>query len=286
MAEPSRATAVHAIPIEGGRIEILEIPGGAGVPLLVLGGVELGLRPLAGTDHVLLNRWRHRAQGRRVVVVGRPIPDDPVDASLLLHPRVAAESVARALDDAGLSALPVAIEAESGGGRIALWLTVDHPELVARLVLASVASETPPHSPMADRLGRWIVLAETHDWGRLFAGFALQMRPAGEPGSDAFAAAARLQPHPSTPERFIAELKATLEPTSFVTARLAEIAAPTLVLAGGRDQVVPPDVSRQVAQGIPGARFEIDPECGHTVRSSFAGYDDLVESFLTEGDAQ
>ena len=44
----------------------------------------------------------------------------------------------------------MAIEAESGGGRIGLWLTVDHPELVERLVLAAVASETPPDSPMAD----------------------------------------------------------------------------------------------------------------------------------------
>ena len=29
-------------------------------------------------------------------------------------------------------------------------------------------------------------------------------------------------------------------------------------------------------------RLEIDPDCGHTVRSSFRGYEDLVESFLAE----
>ncbi|MDP9270318.1 MAG: alpha/beta hydrolase [Chloroflexota bacterium] len=284
MVDPLRTTGVRSFPIEGGRIEVFEIPGGPGVPLLVLGGVELGLRPLAGTEQVLGNRWRRRAERRSIIVVGRPLPDDPADASLLLHPRAAADALGLALDGAGLAGRPLAVEAESGGGRISLWLALDRPELVGRLVLASVAAETPPKSPMAQRLARWIVLAETQDWGRLFAGFALEMRPAGVEGSDAFAAAAGLQPRPSTPERFIAELKATLDPSSFVTDRLPEIRVPTLVLAGGKDQVVPPDQSRRVAELIPGARFEIDPECGHTVRSSFGGYDDLVETFLAQGD--
>jgi pimeloyl-ACP methyl ester carboxylesterase len=285
MGDQRPPTGVRSFPIEGGRIEVFELPGGPGRPVLVLGGVELGLRPLAGTDHVLLNRWRRRAERRPILVVGRPIPDDPADASLVLHPRAAAESVARVLAVTEQANQPLAVEAESGGGRISLWLTLDHPELVARLVLASVAAETPPHSPMAERLGRWIELAESRDWGRLFAGFALQMRPSGEAGGeDTFSAAARLQPQPSTPERFVAELKATLDPSSFVSDRLGEIRVPTLVLAGGRDQVVPAEVSRQVAERIPGARFELDPECGHTVRSSFRGYDELVEAFLAEGD--
>jgi pimeloyl-ACP methyl ester carboxylesterase len=283
--QPSAAPAVRSIPIQDGQIEAYTLPGGPGVPLVVLGGVEVGLRPLRGTEHVLDRRWASRRVHRTVIALGRPLPDDPVEAGLLMHPRVVADSVATALGALGYGASrPVAIEAESGGGRISLWLAVDHPELVSRLVLASVASETPAHSPMADRLGRWIVLAEAHDWGRLFAGFALQMRPGTDGPPDGFSAAARLQPHPSTPERFIAELKATLDPSSFVTHRLDEIRVPTLVLAGGRDQVVPPERSRQVADGIASARYELDPDCGHTVRSSFRGYDELVEAFLADGD--
>jgi len=96
--------------------------------------------------------------------------------------------------------------------------------------------------------------------------------------------AAQLQPKPATPERFIGELKATLDPSSFVTDRLGEVSVPTLVLAGGQDQVVPPASSRLVAERIRGARFELDPDSGHTVRSSFSGYDQLVEAFLAEGD--
>jgi len=274
---------VERISIPGGALEVFRIPGGNGTPLLVLGGVETGLRPLAGTEHVLERRWAPRTGRRTVVVCGRPIADDPSDVELLMHPRNMAAAVAGIV-----STLPhpVAVEAESGGGRISLWLGVDHPELVARLVLASVASGTPPGSPMAARMRQWIELAEANSWGHFFGRMAVQMRPAdtGTASATSFEPAARLQPRPSTPERFIGELKATLDPSSFVTDRLREIRAPALVLAGGKDQVVPPDATRQVADGIRGARFELDPECGHTVRTSFRGYQDLVEGFLAEGD--
>jgi 3-oxoadipate enol-lactonase len=197
-----------------------------------------------------------------------------------MHPRVIADAVAAVLGTLGLG--PVAVEAESGGGRISLWLTVDHPELVEALVLAAVASETPPESPMAERMAGWIALAEAGEWGAFFASMAQLMKAAGERESDAFAAASRLQPRPATPERFIGELRATLDPSSFVTDRLGEIAVPTLVLAGELDQVVPLASVQLVAERIPGAHLVTDPLCGHTVRSSFRGYDDLVESFLAE----
>jgi pimeloyl-ACP methyl ester carboxylesterase len=285
MVEQHSIPRVESLPIDGGRMEVWHLPGGPGVPLLVLGGVELGLRPMGGTEHVLFRRWERRAEQRSVIALGRPIPDDRADAGLLMHPRVIADAVASVLGRLAPEVEgPFAIEAESGGGRISLWLTVEHPELVSRMVLASVASETQPDSPMAGRLGRWAELAESQEWGRLFGGLAQEMKPGTDARVGSFDAAARLQPRPSTPERFIAELRTTLEPSSFVTSRLGEIRVPTLILAGGQDQVVEPERTRQVALAIPGARFEMDPDSGHTVRSSFADYDDLVEAFLAEGD--
>jgi pimeloyl-ACP methyl ester carboxylesterase len=273
-----------AIPIPGGRIEVILLPGGPGVPLLVLGGVETGLRPMAGSEHAHLRRWERRTARRPVVVMGRPLPDDPADAPRMMHPRAMAEAIARGLRALRDVAPPLAVEAESGGGRISLWLTVDHPDLVARLVLSSVASETEPDSPMTVRMAQWLDLAERGEWADFFAHLALQLKPAGSVHAEAFPVAPRFQPHPSTPERFIGELRATLDPTSFVTGRLGEITVPTLVLAGGQDQVVPLASTQMVAQRIPGARFEVDPECGHTVRTSFRGYDEIVEAFLAEGD--
>lgn len=276
------SSRIERHPISGGTLEAYPLAGGRGTPLVVLGGVETGFRPLAGTEQVLDRRWQPRTAARPVTILGRPLPDDAGDAERMMHPRVIADAVAGVLRERGLG--PVAIEAESGGGRISLWLTVDHPDLVDRLVLASVASETPEGSPMATRMGRWVELAENGEWGAFFAAMAHQMKAASEVEADSFAVAARLQPRPATPERFIGELKATLDPSSFVTDRLGEISVPTLVLAGEQDQIVPPPSTKLVADRIPGAILVTDPACGHTVRSSFRRYDELVESFLAEGD--
>jgi len=279
-----------SIPVRGGRIEAFRLPpadAATGAPLIVLGGVESGLRPLAGTEQVLLRRWEGRAARRPVVVIGRPLADEAGAVDHLLHPRVIADAVATAIGWLAVNGgpePPFAIEAESGGGRISLWLTVDHPQLVARLVLSSVASETPPSSAMAARIGQWVETAERDDWAMFFSHMATVMRPATGGEAPSFEAAARLQPRPATPERFIAELRATLDPSSFVTERLGEIDVPALILGGGLDQVVPPEATRLVAEKIPAARLDVDPECGHTVRSSLAGYDELVEAFLAQGD--
>jgi pimeloyl-ACP methyl ester carboxylesterase len=63
------------------------------------------------------------------------------------------------------------------------------------------------------------------------------------------------------------------------TDRLQEIAAPTLVLAGGRDRAVAPELGRVVAEGIPGARFEVLPEEGHRP------FVEVPEEFNTRVDA-
>ena len=276
------AMTVERHPISGGTLEAYPLAGGPGAPLVVLGGVETGLRPLAGTEQVLDRRWQPRTAARPVTILGRPLPDDPQDAERIMHPRVIADAVAVVLRERGLG--PVAIEAESGGGRISLGLTIDHPDLVDRLALASVASETPEGSPMATRMARWVELAEDGEWGAFFAAMAQQMKAASEVEAGSFAVVARLQPRPATPERFIGELKATLDPSSFVTDRLGEISVPTLVLAGEQDQIVPLPSTKLVADRIPGAILVTDPDCGHTVRSSFRRYDELVEAFLAEGD--
>ena len=81
-------------------------------------------------------------------------------------------------------------------------------------------------------------------------------------------------------------LTAVLKPGQWIKLidRLGEIDVPALILAGEQDQIVPLESTRLVADHIPTALMVTDPECGHTVRSSFRGYDGIVESFLAEGD--
>jgi 3-oxoadipate enol-lactonase len=68
---------------------------------------------------------------------------------------------------------------------------------------------------------------------------------------------------------------------------LPEIAAPTLVLAGGRDRAVAPEHGRVVAEGIPGARFEVLPEEGHRPFVEAAEqFNARVDAFWREVDKQ
>lgn len=49
------------------------------------------------------------------------------------------------------------------------------------------------------------------------------------------------------------------------TGFLPQIAAPTLVIAGDDDQVIPPAESKQLADGIRGAKLQTVPQAGHLV---------------------
>jgi len=44
---------------------------------------------------------------------------------------------------------------------------------------------------------------------------------------------------------------------------LPSIRCPTLVLVGREDALTPPELAREIANGIPGARLEVIPDCGH-----------------------
>jgi len=44
---------------------------------------------------------------------------------------------------------------------------------------------------------------------------------------------------------------------------LGQIEAPTLVITGDDDQIVFPEASRRLAEGIPGSVFKVIEDCGH-----------------------
>ena len=52
-------------------------------------------------------------------------------------------------------------------------------------------------------------------------------------------------------------------PTIDLTERLGELRQPTLVIAGADDAGTPPELAREIAGRIPGARLEIIPEASH-----------------------
>jgi 3-oxoadipate enol-lactonase len=63
--------------------------------------------------------------------------------------------------------------------------------------------------------------------------------------------------------------------------RVAAIEVPTLVLVGGEDTVTPPDLSRELAEAIRGAKLHILPGAGHLANIERpADFNRLVEEFV------
>jgi pimeloyl-ACP methyl ester carboxylesterase len=60
---------------------------------------------------------------------------------------------------------------------------------------------------------------------------------------------------------------------------MATIKCPTLVLTGDQDQLIPNSLSKEMAEGIPGARLIVTPDCGHCpqLERPLATADALVE---------
>jgi pimeloyl-ACP methyl ester carboxylesterase len=63
-------------------------------------------------------------------------------------------------------------------------------------------------------------------------------------------------------EAFVRQLQAIMSrPDS--RALLTSIRCPTLVVVGDGDLATPPELNKEIADGIPDARFVVVPECGH-----------------------
>jgi 3-oxoadipate enol-lactonase len=68
--------------------------------------------------------------------------------------------------------------------------------------------------------------------------------------------------------------------------RLGEIAAPTLVITGAADPVVPPDAGEELAASIPGARHVTIERAAHIANvEQPEAFADAVLGFLSEGAA-
>lgn len=114
----------------------------------------------------------------------------------------------------------------SMGGRTALMLTLDHPDRVERLVLAATSAYVPP-----DRLfsRRWLIMD------------VMAQIPVPK----------RIDPQP----RYAWNRQREASRGFDCTARLGEISAPTLVVHGTGDHIVPFALGQKMAQLIPGARL-------------------------------
>lgn len=226
------------------------VDGPAGAPALVLSnslGTTLDMwepqvAPLAERFRVV--RYDRRGHGRSPVAAGATTIDDLGGDLVELLDELALEQVSFC----GLSL----------GGVVGMWLAVNAPERVERLVLCCTTASFAPRQGWVDRaatvradgmgaiadavLGRWFrpSFQDTHpDVVARFRALLVSTPAEGyAAGCDALADAD-------------------------LTSRLGEIAAPTLVLTGADDPVAPPATGDALAAAIPGAVHTVVERAAH-----------------------
>lgn len=146
----------------------------------------------------------------------------------------------------------------SMGAMIAQEFALRHANRLDRLVLTG--SGAAPARSAFDPIRIWSWVKVNDATGETFVGqqftslFSTAFLRNREAVQQTIALLAR-NPHPTTPEAYQRQAQAYLEFDSLD--RLGDITAPTLVIVGEQDLVTPPWIAREVADAIPGARFEV-----------------------------
>jgi pimeloyl-ACP methyl ester carboxylesterase len=156
---------------------------------------------------------------------------------------------------------PVCVEGVSTGGSIAQQFAIDHPQLVSRLVLAVTACRLSPNGREAQRRFAELIGQGRPRRAHAVLGPTLAATAAGGRALAAlmwlFGASQRVE----DPSDVLVTVAA--EDAFDACPELGRIAAPTLLVAGGRDRFYAPELFRETAERIPGARLLLYPGKGH-----------------------
>ena len=264
--------------VRAGRLDLWVERRGQGPDVLIIAGfgdpVEAWQFQLEGlSDRYRLTAYDNLGTGRS------PMPEEPFTVASLADD---AAALLRALE------VPAAhIVSQSSGSAIAQELALRHPELVRSLVL--VGTWACPDAYFRSTLSFFRWLAEVAPSERAFLeAFCLWIytpRAHANGMVEQVIQGALAFPHKMSTDAVQRWIDAGVAHDT--ADRLSEIAAPTLVLAGGLDKIVAPGLSRVVADGIPGARFEVLPEEGHRPFAEVPDeFNARVDAFWREVDKQ
>lgn len=156
------------------------------------------------------------------------------------------------------------------GGAIAAWLAAHHPDRVTTLVLAAPAANLASVEPI-DRwlatpvLGDLIGAASLSGLGLALSAGPVRRRIIGGSGLDDryLAEAGRALLTPRAWRAFAVEQRSLLRDLPVLERSLAKVAAPTAILIGAEDRIVPSGAAEVLASQIPGARLTVLKRAGH-----------------------
>ena len=227
-----------------------EVDGPEGAPTVVLSN-SLGSTPAmwdpqlpAFASRFRVVRYDHRGHG------ASPVPPAPYELGDL-----GADAIAL-LDRLGLERVHWC--GLSLGGMVGMWMAINAPDRIDRLVLCCTSAKLGPPDMWADRAQT--VRAQGVD-AVADAGIERWLTPGfveREPDT-----AARIRAMlAATPDEGYAACCGVIERMDQLS-QLGSIRAPTLVIAADDDPATPPEHGERIAAAIPGARLEIVPGARH-----------------------
>ena len=148
----------------------------------------------------------------------------------------------------------------SMGGMIAQELAIGWPERVNRLVLGCTHAGI-AHAARQPRDSARAFTMQTGDWAERMRALAPFAFARGVDPSAVEALVAKKSNDAQDPEGYAAQIGAVLAHDSFD--RLPQIAAPTLIVTGDDDQIIPAPSSDVLHERIPGSRLETVEGAGH-----------------------
>lgn len=250
---------------------------GTGPDVLLIGGlgdpVESWQLQLSGlSDEFRMTAFDNRGAGRS------PLPDGPLSVESM------ADDAAEVLRSAGIDSAHVA--GFSAGSLIAQELAIRHPRLVRSLVLVSTWASVDAYFAALGRTWRWMVANAPTERDFLEAFFLwIYTRRAHLDGTvDLLVEDTLAFPHAASPQALQRTLDALL--VHATADRLPGVRAPALVVAGSEDILTPPRYGREVANLIPGARFEVMTGQAHQpFQEAPEHFNALVAEFWREVDS-
>lgn len=249
-AVPGAGFVERFVDADGFRIRVLE--SGRGEPLVCFHGAG-GLR-LSRAHELLAERYR-------VIAFEAPgFGASPVNERTGSIQELAATMAEAAV---GLGLDRFNLMGTSFGGRLALWLAVQQPELVGRLVLVSPAAVRPEGSSPA---------------------------PAG--GAQLYAHPERQPKLPPLDPAVVAKQAALVERLRgpardpALEERMRGLNVPTLVLFGTSDRVIPPEAGRVYRETLPCCHLIYVYDAGHAIDADRPeAFASVVGEFLERGES-
>ena len=180
------------------------------------------------------------------------------------------------LDLAGIRRATVV--GHSLGAAVASWLAWSSPERVGRLLLVAPAANLESLSAidylLAAPVAGWLASVGAMTGGGLVLGAGPVRRWVAEATAldDRYLqSAGRMLLTPSAWRSFVREQRLLVRDLPVLERRLGEISAPTKIVAGTADRVVPIGAARRLAGQIPGAQLVEIEHAGHLVHRHQAG---------------